>query len=144
MYTPTHRNHNQVPQPPCLLPLLPPALEVSPCGRVGHWALCCHSFTSKNYILLQSRQEQSPWSPVGTQARLLSPQRQGWHFSPQVCMCVSQGAEGLPQLQEAAKYGCSDPAWTPLRHSSWLGDTFSFWLFRACGLAVTRAVERLG
>lgn len=31
-----------------------------------------------------------------------------------------------------------------LLHSCWLGDTFSLWLFCTCGLAVTRAVKRLG
>lgn len=31
-----------------------------------------------------------------------------------------------------------------LLHSHWLGDTFFLWLFCTCGLAVTRAVKRLG
>lgn len=53
--------------------------------------------------------------PCGALASLLSLiYLQGWHDSPHVCMCVFQGAEGLPQLPETARDGYSDPTWTGL------------------------------
>lgn len=83
--------------------------------------------------------------PCGALASLLSfIYLPGWHDSPHVCMRVFQGAEGLPSSLRQLVMAIQTLPGLAVLHSCWLGDTFSLWLFCTCGLAVTRAVQRLG